>query len=187
MMAPLATGLRLASETAGCRRRLLWGIAAAMLITLVVSVWFTLHLAYEHGGVNLHRQFFRTFPQYPATFALQQLDSPAGPDLNGSLWILGGGAVMGLLMVGRHHFVGWPLHPLGFAVAAGWTMSVLWSSIMLAWLIKSLVLRLGGARTFERTKPFFLGLVLGQLVVGGLWLAIDSLTGTVGNVIPVFY
>ena len=45
----------------------------------------------------------------------------------------------------------------------------------------------GGARTYERTKPFFLGLVMGQLVVGGVWLVIDSMTGTVGNVIPVFY
>lgn len=187
MMAPLATGLRLGSETSGNRRRLLLGIAAAMLITLVVSVWFTLHLAYKHGGANLSGQFFGTFPRYPATFALQQLNNPTDPSLNGTLWMLGGGVVMVLLMVARQHFVGWPLHPLGFAVAPGWTMGVLWSSVLLAWLIKRLVLRFGGARTYERTKPFFLGLVMGQLVVAGVWLVIDSLTGAVGNVIPVFY
>jgi len=187
MMAPLATGLRLGSETTGNRRRLLLGIAAAMLITLVVSVWFTLHLAYKHGGVNLSGQFFGTFPRYPATLALQQLNNPTDPSLSGTLWMVGGGVVMVLLMVARQHFVGWPLHPLGFAVAPGWTMGVLWSSILLAWLIKRLVLRFGGARTYERTKPFFLGLVMGQLVVAGVWLVIDSFTGTVGNVIPLFY
>jgi hypothetical protein len=187
MMAPLATGLRLGSEIIGNRRRLLWAIAAAMLITLAVSVWFTLHLAYKHGGVNLHGQYFGTFPKYPATLAIQQLSDPTDPSLEGGLWMLGGGAVMVLLMVARHHFIGWPLHPLGFAVAPGWTMGVLWSSILLAWLIKRLVLRFGGARSYERTKPFFLGLVMGQLVVAGVWLVIDSMTGTVGNVIPVFY
>jgi hypothetical protein len=187
MMAPLATGMRLGSEITGNRRRLLWAIAAAMLITLVVSVWFTLYLAYRHGGVNLSWQFFHTFPTYPATFAIQQLENAIGPSLSGGLWMLAGGVVMLLLMVARHHFVGWPLHPLGFAVAPGWTMNVLWSSILLAWLIKRLVLRFGGARTYERTKPFFLGLVMGQLVGGGVWLVIDSMTGTVGNVIPVFY
>ena len=34
MMAPLSNGLRLTSETAGNRRRLLWGIVGAMFITL---------------------------------------------------------------------------------------------------------------------------------------------------------
>ena len=94
---------------------------------------------------------------------------------------------MGLLIAARQRFVGWGLHPLGFAVAPGWTMGILWSSIMLAWLIKRTVLKYGGAKLYERTKPFFMGLIMGQLAIGGLWLIIDSLTGSVGNVIPVFY
>jgi hypothetical protein len=187
MMAPLANGLRMGSETSGNRRRLLAAIALAMVITLAVSVWFTLHLAYKHGGVNLSGQFFGTFPRYPAALAVQQLNNPNGPNLAGSLWMLGGGVVMALLMVGRHRFIGWPLHPLGFAVAPGWTMGVLWSSILMAWMIKRTILRYGGAKTYERTKPFFMGLIMGQLVVGGVWLVIDSFTGTVGNRIPVFY
>lgn len=187
MMAPLANGMRLGSETGGNRRRLFWAIGIAMLISLAISVWFTLHLAYKHGAVNLHRQFSVTFATYPAKFALQKLNDPTGPSLVGWLWMLGGGIVMGLLIVARQRFVGWGLHPLGFAVAPGWTMGVLWSSIMLAWLIKRTILKYGGAKLYERTKPFFMGLIMGQLAIGGLWLIIDSFTGSVGNVIPVFY
>ena len=187
MMAPLANGLRLGSETSGNRRRLLAAIALAMLVTLAVSVWFTLRMAYHHGGLNLHGQFFGSFPRYPGEQAMYQLDNPAGPSFTSIAWMLGGGAVMAGLMVARHHFAAWPLHPLGFAVAPGWTMSVLWSSICLAWVIKRVVLRFCGAGTYERTKPFFVGLILGQLVIAGLWLIVDSFTGTVGNVIPVFY
>ena len=187
MMAPLANGLRLGSETSGNRRRLLAAIALAMLVTLAVSIWFTLRLAYDHGGLNLHGQFFGSFPRYPGEQAMYQIDNPAGPSLTGLAWMLGGAAVMAGLMVARHHFAGWPLHPLGFAVAPGWTMGVLWSSIFLAWVIKRAVLRFCGARTYERTKPFFVGLILGQLVIAGLWLIVDGFTGTVGNVIPVFY
>ena len=66
-------------------------------------------------------------------------------------------------------------------------MSVLWSSIWLAWLIKRAVLRFGGAATYERTKPFFMGLILGQLVIAGFWLVVDGFTGTVGNIIPMLY
>ena len=187
MMAPLANGLRLGSETSGNRRRLLAAIALAMVVTLTVSVWFTLRLAYHHGGVNLDGQFFGSFPRYPAAQALYQLDNPTGPSLTGALWMLGGGAAMAGLMVARQHVAGWPLHPLGFAVAPGWTMSVLWSSICLAWAIKRTVLRFGGASAYERARPFFVGLILGQLVIAGLWLIVDGFTGTVGNIIPVLY
>ena len=187
MMAPLANGLRLGSETSGHRRRLLAAIALAMGITLTVSIWFTLRLAYDHGGVNLDRQYFGSFARYPAEQTIFQLQNPAGPSLTGFLWMLGGGLVMAGLMVARQHIAGWPLHPLGFAVAPGWTMAVLWSSICAAWVLKRTVLRFGGARTYERTKPFFVGLILGQLVIAGFWLIVDSFTGTVGNVIPVLY
>ena len=187
MMAPLANAVRLGSDTSGNRRRLLAAIALAMVVTLAVSVWFTMRLAYHHGGVNLSGEFFGSFPRYPAAQALYQLDNPAGPSITGYLWMLGGGVVMAGLMVARQRFAGWPLHPLGFAVAPGWTMSVLWSSIWLAWLIKRAVLRFGGAATYERTKPFFMGLILGQLVIAGFWLVVDGFTGTVGNIIPVLY
>ena len=187
MMAPLANGLRLGSETSGNRRRLFWSIGVAIAITLVVSVWFTLYLAYRHGGVNLNSQFFGGFPTYPSQFAARKLTQPTGPSLGGWLWTLGGGVVMTLLLIGRHRFSGWPLHPLGFAVSTGWTMGVIWSSILLAWAIKGVVLKYGGAGVYQKTRPFFIGLIMGQFVVAGLWLIVDSITGTVGNVIPVFY
>ena len=53
MMAPLANGLKLASEIQGRRRLLFWGIIAVMLIALVGSVCYTIELAYAHGSMNL--------------------------------------------------------------------------------------------------------------------------------------
>ena len=92
MTAPLANSLRLGSELAGDRRRLLWGLAAAMLISLVLSTWYTLRLAYTHGAVNLHQQYFSTFAAEPSKFAAQKLLHPTGPDSIGWLWT-GGGAL----------------------------------------------------------------------------------------------
>ena len=93
---------------------------------------------------------------------------------------------MGGLMVARHRFSWWPLHPLGFPVSMGWVMNQIWFSIFLAWLVKVTVLKYGGPRFYRSTRPFFLGVVLGQFVVGGVWLVIDGLTGTVGNQIRVY-
>ena len=50
-----------------------------------------------------------------------------------------------------------------------------------------IVLRFGGPGLYARSRPLFLGLVLGQIVAGGLWLVVDYLTGTVGNRIPLLY
>ena len=188
MMAPLSNGLRLTSETAGNRRRLLWGIAGAMFITLAVSIYYTLHLAYDYGGVNLHSQFFgQSFPSYPSRFALRKLSEPSAVSVDGWLWTLSGGLVMALLMIARQRLMWWPFHPLGFAVSAGWTMRYIWFSVFLAWLIKLAILRYGGVGLYHKIRPFFLGLIAGQFATGGLWLVVDALTGTVGNVIPVMY
>ena len=186
MAAPLANGLRLGSETTRGQRALLGAIVAAMLISLVVSTWFLLYLAYRDGALNLHRQYFGTFATYPSSFAAQKLANPTGPSLSGWLWTAVGGLIMAGLMVARHKFIWWPFHPLGFAVSMGWAMVNIWFSVFLAWMIKVLVLKYGGPALYQKTRPFFLGIVLGQFVVGGLWLLIDGFTGMVGNRIPVY-
>ena len=186
MAAPLANGLRLGNETTRGQRALLGAIVAAMLISLVVSTWFLLYLAYRDGALNLHRQYFGTFATYPSSFAAQKLANPTGPSLSGWLWTAVGGLIMAGLMVARHKFIWWPFHPLGFAVSMGWAMVNIWFSVFLAWMIKVLVLKYGGPALYQKTRPFFLGIVLGQFVVGGLWLLIDGFTGMVGNRIPVY-
>ena len=186
MTAPLANGLRLSGEIAGRRRHLFLAIAAAMLISLVGSAWFMLYLAYRDGALNLHPQYFTTFASYPSEFAAQKLANPTGPSVSGWIWTVLGGGIMTGLMVARHLFVWWPFHPLGFAVSMGWAMNNIWFSIFLAWLIKVVVLKYGGPALYQKTRPFFLGIVLGQFVVGGFWLIVDGFVGMVGNSIPVY-
>ncbi len=186
MTAPLANAMRLGSEATARRRWLAVAIAIAMAISLILSAWMLLHLAYRDGALNLHRQYFGGFARYPSSFAAQKLANPTGPNWIGWLWTGGGGGVMALLMMARHRFVWWPLHPLGFAVSPGWALNRIWFSLFLAWLIKVVVLKYGGPGLYRSTRPFFLGIVLGQFVVGGLWLVIDGFTGTVGNSIPVY-
>ena len=88
---------------------------------------------------------------------------------------------MTLLIAARQRFIWWPFHPLGFVASMGWVMNYMWSTVFLAWLFKVLILKYGGARMYRKAQPLFLGMILGQLVVGGLWLVIDGFTGMMGN------
>ena len=71
----------------------------------------------------------------------------------------------------------------GYPIGAVWIMDVIWFSIFLAWLIKTVILKYGGPRLYRTFRPFFLGLILGQFVAAGMWLVIDYFTGTVGNIV----
>jgi len=39
------------------------------------------------------------------------------------------------------------------------------------------IMKYGGPVLFRRAKPFFLGLIVGQFAITGVWLVIDYLTG----------
>jgi hypothetical protein len=49
--------------------------------------------------------------------------------------------------------------------------------LFFAWLIKLLVLRYGGLRGYRMLMPFFLGLILGQTLVGCAWSLYGMLLG----------
>ena len=86
---------------------------------------------------------------------------------------------MGGLMAVQYRFLWWPFHSLGFPVSC--VFGKMWFSVFIAWLIKSTVLKYGGLTLFNRLKPFFLGLVLGEAVVAGTWALIDYITGMQNN------
>ena len=93
---------------------------------------------------------------------------------------------MALLMLARHRFMWWPFHPIGYVMGGVWTLNGLWFSIFLAWLIKMLVLKYSGPTGYRSTRWIFLGMVLGQFVVGGFWLIVDHFTGMTGNRIRMY-
>jgi len=69
----------------------------------------------------------------------------------------------------RMAFRWWPLHPVGYAISGSWSMDQLWAAVMVAWLIKALLLKYGGARAYKPAVPFFVGLIIGEFMVGSFW------------------
>ena len=184
VMASCANSLKLAEEQLQSHKRgLFWVMALAVIVSLVSSIWAVLYMSYTYGGINLNGWFFGPTggPAYPFNFISGELNNPDGPDWVGWMSTFSGSGIMGLLMLARQQYLWWPLHPLGFAVSTISMTNYISFSVFLAWLIKTIVLRYGGPSLFKRLRPFFLGLILGQFAVAGLWLLIDFLTGMTDN------
>ena len=164
------------------RRRLILAVALAVPAAIVSAVMTVLILGYRYGGINLSFWFFGIrFAGMPYDFMTYNIANMTGPDLE-CLGFMGIGALTQVVLtVLYHRFLWWPINPLVFPVAAIWSTHHLMPSIFMAWVCKVLVLRYGGARWYRRTRPFFLGMILGQYASGGMWIVIDGFTGMRGN------
>ena len=183
VMASCANGLKLVQDMKGSRRPLLWAMILAMLFSLVGSIWMVLYLAYGYGGINLREVIFISAPTGPFMDIAPKLLSPEPANLGGWIFTSIGGAIMGLLMFAQHRLLWWPLHPLGFAICVGWKTGHIWFSIFLAWMFKSVILKYGGPKLFRTTRPFFMGLILGEAGIAAVWLIIDYFTGMTNNLL----
>ncbi len=161
-------------------------LLVAVMLSLIGCFVMTLYLTGTYGGLNLHPQYFQWFPLLPWQFAEAKLQDWTGPSMTGYLWTGVGAGVMLLLTYAQRMFFWWPLHPLGFLAQGGWIMRQLWFSFFLAWAVKTAILRYGGGTQYRTARVLFIGIIVGLLVVGGLWLIIDAMTGMRGNRIRIY-
>ncbi len=155
-------GFKLAERTQINSRRLLIAMVISVPLATVGSFWAHFHISYDIGApawfawepFNRLQSLLSTpqFPDYPAIGAANA----------GFLTTL-------LLMFMRVKFFWWPFHPAGYAVSSSWSMNVFWFSIMLSFFAKWIILKSGGIKTHRQAIPFFLGLILGEFIVGSVW------------------
>lgn len=159
------------SLRASPRRLGLWIMLATALAA--VSAFVAVLAIYYHYGAETPRgdNSWRNYNgRLPFVTLMHWVNTPTGPDEARLLWLCGGFAVTTGLTLARAHWLWWPLHPAGFAMAhAGMTMPWVWFATFLGWMAKALLLRYGGMRLFRRAIPFFMGLLLGDIVICVLW------------------
>ncbi len=85
--------------------------------------------------------------------------------------VLGGTFVANLgIMMLRSRFVWCPLHPAGYVIGvAPGTTDVIWFPLLIAMVTKWIILRNGGINAYRKAIPFFIGLVLGEALMGCFW------------------
>ena len=157
------------------------GLLLAMLIATVVSLlatyWANLDITYRNGAIA-KAGGFKSWLGWESFNRLQRwLYNPSGPNVAG-ISFMGVGALLTLFMMFmRMRFFWWPFHPAGYALAISFAMDYFWFAFFVSWLIKWIILRHGGVRIHQKAVPFFLGLILGDYVLGSIWAIIGPLAG----------
>ena len=153
---------KLAERSAMDNKRLFRALVLAIALGCLVSSVAYLDAAYRYGGKTGYA--WRPFGRL-----VRWLESPGPANYPAMVAIIVGFLGTLLLYGMRTRFVWWIFHPAGFAVSSSWSINLFWSSIFISWLIKFIILKHGGVNLHRKVIPFFLGLILGEFVVGGFW------------------
>ncbi|NUQ00762.1 MAG: hypothetical protein HUU35_13005 [Armatimonadetes bacterium] len=162
---------KLSTEADLRRRDMIWALLLACVVGLGLAYWAHLTAYYQYGGnvleggsteggyrIRLMRDAY--------TDVATWIDKPLAPDTRRMTATAVGFGVTTLLIVARTTFLRFPLHPLGFAMTLA--HSAMWGPALLVWIIKTIVLRVGGVRLYKQLVPLFIGIVLGHFFTAGI-------------------
>ncbi|CCH49236.1 DUF6785 family protein [Pseudodesulfovibrio piezophilus] len=167
------------------RHLVLIAIGIALVLALTTAFVTMLFLGYKYGLRELGLDWATQTVLANYQNAQRLVDQPVGP--NGwTLTYAGAGAVvMGLLIFCYYKIPWWPLHPLGYLVAYSGGMKILWFPFFLGWLCNHLVLHYGGTALFNRVRFLFVGLILGDFLMGGVFTIVGLFNNQSYSVFPL--
>jgi hypothetical protein len=168
-----ANAARIHSEHRVERGALVKAMALGLVISLVVSFWFSLRLAYDHGGFNFGEWVFRWGGRVPFDTIVGKMQVAEGVRPWYYIFFAIGIAATIVLTRLRHRFIWWRLHPIGFSIASVGQVRGTVLTLFFAWLIKTILIRIGGLMLYDRAKPFFVGLAIGHFAAAGLSFLVD--------------
>jgi hypothetical protein len=146
----------------------------ALVLSLVVSAVFTLYLGYAHGAYNFNVYTFNSGNRVVFDNVVQKLQTPFDTSFDRLMFLGIGASVASLCSFLRYRFLWWPLSPIGLTVFTTGVIQRQVSMIFLAWLIKFVLLKIGGITLYRRAHPLFWGLLLGYVVGIGLIFVVDT-------------
>ncbi|MFP6721442.1 MAG: DUF6785 family protein [Candidatus Poribacteria bacterium] len=168
--------LKMAEVVGFNTRRLVIAMMIGSLVALIVGMWTNLDMMYRDGALA-QVSFFKIWVADTAFNRLENwLFHPTPPDTLRTVF-MGLGILLTLILhILRTRFYWWPLHPAGYPLAVSFAIDYFWFTFFISWVLKTIILKSRGVKGYQRTILFFFGLILGDFVVGALWMVFGALT-----------
>ncbi len=157
------------------KRRLFWGVCGAFVVGVAVSTLYTIWLGYAMGAYNFQPNWLIIYEgewQYQMTVSAI-LNPSRMKMIDYGLFLIGAGGMVALNLM-RYQWAWWPFHPIGFALSGVPSARRMGSTILVAWLIKFFMLKLGGVSFYRRSRPCFVGMLIGYLLAVVAGLVVDA-------------
>jgi len=165
---------KLAEQTNTSNRKMLFVIIFSIILSIFATFWSYVDPSHRVGMEEANMNWVG---QESMDRLQNWLMNPTDPSSSTAI-SFGVGMVFTLFLAFmRMRFLWWPFHPAGYAVSNSWGMSVAWFPLFIAWVIKSLVMRFGGLKLLRQLTPLFMGLMLGEFVIGSSLSIVGTILG----------
>ena len=153
-------------------RAILIGVVLSLVVCVAVTIW----LGYHMGAQNFGSYDFDFGNHHPYQYATAEIKAKLEPH-KFPIWPTVYGT-FGVLMVSALTFLNyrvpwWPLHPVGFTVAFAYPVRFSSFSLFVAWLVKWVILKVGGISLYRRAQVAVLGVLAGYTTGAVLSFLVD--------------
>lgn len=161
----MANALKVRDDMKLSRWRFHTAIVGGIVCAFIVALLAHIILGYHQGADKMHGWFYAGLPRDGLFGHIKTMAQINPADIAGGQWWLLTGAILmgGLLYFRRRIF--WLPHPIGMIMLVNPIMGSYWGSILIGWLAKSLVTKYGNKGTYLRARCFFIGLIVGELLM----------------------
>lgn len=168
-MPHLLEGLKLAEGGRMEPKRLIGPVLVITAIATLTYLFAYLTIGYRLGAETPRMWAWTWWPGWEVgNRFMGWLTNPQGTNV-GMAWAAGWGLVSTIgLMALRVRIPGWPLHPVGYALAGSLAADAFLVPFFIAWLAKSLILRYGGLRAYRVALNVVFGLIMGEAAISSL-------------------
>lgn len=160
--------LKLADGLGMRRTSMTWALHLGCGVGIVTAFITCLILFYRHGANALADYEVNTLWVNNICGAASIFFKPAEAPFGGVHIGVGAALVLALVAL-RYIWLRSPFHPLGLVLIMTYGGRSMLGGVILAWVIKHFVLRLGGVRVFAALVPLFVGMAVGELGAMGCW------------------
>ncbi len=165
LMAPaMATSLKIRQDQCLERLRFHLAIGLGIVLAVVTTIVTTLLMSYAGGADSLEEWFHSGLPRFQFSSLAEMIGSPLEASATNTRWLVTGALLMAALLFFRRRLF-WLPHPIGLLMFVNPMMGAYWFSIFLGWMANALVTKYGTREIYYRVRGFFMGLVVGEILL----------------------